>query len=172
MISEDTGETVVSDAEPDDETRRLLHRTIDGVRTDYAEMAYNTAIAKLIVLTNHLTKSGAPVPRSVAEPLVLMTAPLAPHISEEMWQRLGHAESLAHGPFPDGRPGAAGGRRDRVPDPGQGQGAVADHRRPPTRRRTRCSGPHWRTPRIVELLAGATPRKVVVVPGRMVSIVP
>ena len=77
-----------------------MHRTIDGVSADYVAMAYNTAIAKLIVLTSHLTKSGAPVPRSVAEALVLMTAPLAPHISEEMWQRLGHSESLAHGPFP------------------------------------------------------------------------
>ena len=100
VVSETTGETIVVDTEPDDETLKLLHRTIDGVSTDYVEMAYNTAIAKLIVLTSHLTKSGAPVPRSVAEALVLMTAPLAPHISEEMWQRLGHSESLAHGPFP------------------------------------------------------------------------
>ena len=57
---------MVDDQDPDDETRKLLHRTIDGVRTDYAAMAYNTAIAKLIVLTNHLTKSGAPAPRSVS----------------------------------------------------------------------------------------------------------
>ena len=85
VVSETTGETIVVDAEPDEETRKLLHRTIDGVSTDYVEMAYNTAIAKLIVLTSHLTKSAAPVPRSVAEALVLMTAPLAPHISEELW---------------------------------------------------------------------------------------
>ncbi|MCA1481548.1 class I tRNA ligase family protein, partial [Bradyrhizobium sp. NBAIM08] len=104
VVSETTGETVVSDDEPDPATRRLLHRTIDGVRADYATMGYNTAIAKLIVLTNHLTKSGRPVPRPVAEALVLMTAPLAPHISEEMWARLGHPESLAHGPFPQADP--------------------------------------------------------------------
>ena len=96
-------------------TERLLHRTIDGVRPTTPSMAYNTAIAKLIVLTNHLTKSGGPVPRSVAEPLVLMTAPLAPHVSEEMWQRMGHAESLAHGPFPGRRSGAAGRRHVEYP---------------------------------------------------------
>ena len=50
---------VVDDAEPDDATLRLLHRTIDGVRADYAALRFNTAIAKLIELTNHLTKAGA-----------------------------------------------------------------------------------------------------------------
>ena len=58
IVDEYTGEVTVTDAEPDPETLTLLDRTIDGVRTDYAEMAYNTAIAKLIVLTNHLTKAG------------------------------------------------------------------------------------------------------------------
>ena len=110
VVSEDTGETTVVDEAPDLETLKLLHRTIDGVTTDYAAMSYNTAIAKLIVLTNHLTKSAAPTPRVVAEALVLMTAPLAPHISEELWSRLGHSGSLAHGPFPVGRSGAAGRR--------------------------------------------------------------
>ncbi|MDJ0114869.1 class I tRNA ligase family protein, partial [Rhodococcus erythropolis] len=61
----------------------------------------NTAAAKLIEYNNHLTKAfpgGAP--RAAVEPLVLMLAPLAPHLAEELWSRLGHTESLAHGPFP------------------------------------------------------------------------
>ena len=80
----------------------VLHRTIAGVHADYAALHYNTAAAKLIELNNHLTKAygGAGVPRSVAEPLVLMLAPLTPHIAEELWSRLGHDASLAHGPFP------------------------------------------------------------------------
>lgn len=171
VVSEESGETVVSDEEPDIETVRLLHRTIDGVRADYAAMGYNTAIAKLIVLTNHLTKSGAPVPRPVAEALVLMTAPLAPHISEEMWARLGHARSLAHGPFPQADPELL--VAEQIEYPIQVKGKV----------RARISvdvgvgGSDLEAlalaePRIAELLAGATPRKVVVVPGKMISIVP
>ena len=171
VVSETTGETIVVDAEPDEETRKLLHRTIDGVSTDYVEMAYNTAIAKLTVLTSHLTKSAAPVPRSVAEALVLMTAPLAPHISEELWQRLGHSESLAHGPFPVADPALLVAEVFEYPI--QVKGKVR------ARITVAADAPvddvqatALAEPRIVELLAGAAPRKVVVVPGKMISIVP
>ena len=171
VVSETTGDTVVSDDEPDPETLRLLHATIDGVRADYASMGYNTAIAKLIVLTNHLTKSGAPVPRSVAEALVLMTAPLAPHIAEEMWSRLGHERSLAHGPFPQADPALL--VADQVEYPIQVKGKVrARITLDATAAQSDIEAAALAEPRIVELLAGATPRKVVVVPGKMVSIVP
>ncbi len=92
----------VTDEEPDAETLRALHRAIAGVHSDYAALHYNTAAAKLIELNNHLTKAyGATgVPRAVAEPLVLMMAPLTPHVAEELWSLLGHEGSLAHGPFP------------------------------------------------------------------------
>nr|WP_240757728.1 leucine--tRNA ligase [Nakamurella flava] len=171
VVSEQTGEVVVADVEPDAETRKILHRTIDGVRTDYAAMGYNTAIAKLYMLTNHLTKSSSPVPRSVAEALVLMTAPLAPHIAEEMWSRLGHSGSLAHGPFPEADPAEL--VEDAVEYPIQVKGKVR------SRITVAADAPAavieaaaLADPKIVELLAGATPRKVVVVPGKMVSIVP
>jgi leucyl-tRNA synthetase len=171
VVDENTGDTVVSDAEPDPETQRLLHRTIDGVRADYAAMAYNTAIAKLIVLTNHLTKSGAPVPRSVAESLVLMTAPLAPHIAEEMWARLGHARSLAHGPFPEADPALL--IAEQVEYPIQVKGKVrARITIDATAAASDIEAAALAEPKIVELLAGAAPRKVVVVPGKMISIVP
>jgi leucyl-tRNA synthetase len=99
VVSEDTGELTVSDEAPTVETLRVLHRTIAGVAEDMAAMRINTAIAKLIVLNNHLTSLPA-VPRSVAESLVLMTAPIAPHLAEELWQRLGHERSLGHEPLP------------------------------------------------------------------------
>jgi leucyl-tRNA synthetase len=99
VVSEETGEVTVADVEPSVETLRVLHRTIAEVGEDMAGMRINTAIAKLIVLNNHLTSLDA-VPRSVAEQLVLMTAPVAPHLAEELWSRLGHERSLAHEPFP------------------------------------------------------------------------
>jgi leucyl-tRNA synthetase len=171
VVSEQTGDSVVTDDAPDEQTLKLLHRTIDGVTADYAAMSYNTAIAKLIVLTNHLTKSAAPTPRVVAEALVLMTAPLAPHIAEELWSRLGHDTFLAHGPFPVADPALL--VADEIEYPIQVKGKV----------RSRVSVPADATAeqvqaaamadeKIVELLAGTPPRKVVVVPGKMVSIVP
>ena len=171
IVDEHTGETTVVDEEPDIETATLVARTVDGVRTDYAAMAYNTAIAKLIVLTNHLTKSGARVPRSVAEALVLMTAPLAPHVSEELWRRLGHDTSLARGPFPQADTDLL--VADTVEYPIQVKGkvrariTVAADAKP-----AEIEAAALAEDKVVELLAGVVPRKVVVVPGRMVSIVP
>ena len=99
VVDETTGELTVVDESADEETRRLVAKTIVGVREDYEGMRLNTAIAKLIVLNNHLTGLGA-VPREAVEALVLMTAPVAPHIAEEIWKRLGHEHSLAHEDFP------------------------------------------------------------------------
>jgi leucyl-tRNA synthetase len=99
VVDEETGEVRVTDAPVDEETARVLHRTIDAVGRDYANLSFNTAIARMIELNNALTKLEA-VPREAAEQLVLMVAPLAPHIAEELWRRLGHEESLAHHPFP------------------------------------------------------------------------
>jgi leucyl-tRNA synthetase len=101
IVDEATGEVTVVDAEDvDEDTLRALHKAIDGVRGDLEGMRFNTAIAKVTELNNHLTKVGGPVPRSVAEPLVLMVAPLAPHIAEELWRRLGHTDSVVHQDFP------------------------------------------------------------------------
>jgi leucyl-tRNA synthetase len=103
VVSEEAGEPVVADIEADEQTRKLTHRTIDTVRTDMTALRFNTAIARLIELNNHLTKLDA-VPREVAEVLVLLVAPFAPHLAEELWSRLGHDRSLAYEPYPTADP--------------------------------------------------------------------
>jgi leucyl-tRNA synthetase len=103
IVDEETGSLVVSEEQADEETRRLLHRTIDAVRSDLDGLRANTAIARLTELNNHLVRTGV-TPREVAEPLVLMVAPLAPHLAEELWSRLGHADSLAYVDFPEADP--------------------------------------------------------------------
>ncbi|MEU8734637.1 leucine--tRNA ligase [Streptomyces tendae] len=103
VVDEDTGELSVADvAESDIDagTLRALHKAVDGVRQDLEGMRFNTAIAKVTELNNHLTKAGGPVPRSVAERLVLLVAPLAPHVAEELWRKLGHESSVVHEDFP------------------------------------------------------------------------
>ncbi|WP_030397441.1 leucine--tRNA ligase [Kitasatospora purpeofusca] len=99
IVSETSGELVVTDEEPDEATLRALHKAVDGVRADMAGLRFNTAVAKAIELNNYLVKRGS-TPRSVAEQVVLMVAPLAPHIAEELWRRLGHGDSLAHTDYP------------------------------------------------------------------------
>ena len=102
VVDEQTGALRVADAEAPAETLRALHRSIAGVRDGMRTLRFNIAIAKLTELTNHLTTAyaGGEVPVSVAEPLVLMLAPLAPHIAEELWSMLGHPQSLTWEPFP------------------------------------------------------------------------
>ncbi|MFH8256110.1 leucine--tRNA ligase [Streptomyces roseolus] len=100
IVDEATGEATVVDTAPDEDTLRALHKAIDGVAQDMAAMRFNTAIAKITELNNHLTKAGGAVSRPVAEQLVLLVAPLAPHIAEELWRRLGHTDSVVHQDFP------------------------------------------------------------------------
>ncbi|MGW9189962.1 leucine--tRNA ligase [Streptomyces rubiginosohelvolus] len=100
VVDEEAGEVTVVDTEPGEDTLRALHKAIDGVGQDMAGMRFNTAIAKVTELNNHLTKAGGPLSRSVAERLVLLIAPLAPHIAEELWRRLGHTDSVVHQDFP------------------------------------------------------------------------
>ncbi|MGP5364312.1 leucine--tRNA ligase [Brachybacterium tyrofermentans] len=99
VVDEESGDLTVSDEPADLATKQATHRAIDGVNRDMAQMHFNTAIAKLIELVNHLTKVGA-APREAVEPLVLMVSPLAPHLAEELWSRLGHDESISRVAYP------------------------------------------------------------------------
>ena len=99
VVDEATGASTVTEEPADEATRTVLHETIAGVRDDMEHFRFNTAISKLIVLTNHLTKVGT-APREVIEPLTIMLAPLAPHIAEEIWEMLGHTETITYVPFP------------------------------------------------------------------------
>lgn len=172
VVDEETGALRVSDAQPDDATARLLHKTIAEVRAEFADLRNNIALAALIKLTNHLTKefekTGAP--RGAVEPLVIMLAPLAPHVAEELWHRLGHDELLVHGPFPEVDPELL--IDDTIEIAVQVKGkvksriTVAVDADEATLREMALSDD-----KIVPLLDGA-PRKVIVVPGRLVNIVP
>ena len=99
VVNEETGACVVTDDALDEKTLKILNNTIAEVTVEMEAMRPNTAIAKLIVLNNHLT-SLPHVPRAAVEPLVLMLSPIAPHICEEMWSKLGHTKSIAHADWP------------------------------------------------------------------------
>jgi leucyl-tRNA synthetase len=172
VVDEHTGEIrVVGDGDLDTEMLRLLHRTIAGVSEDYAALRNNTAVAKLIEYTNHLTKQHRDsVPRAAVEPLVLMLAPLAPHLAEELWQRLGSATSLAHGPFPVADPAYL--VEDAVEYPVQVNGKVRGRITVPADADAdTMEAAALADEKVQAFLAGATPKKVIVVAGRLVNLV-
>ena len=92
----------VRDGEPTDAQSRALHQTIAKVTADIEGLRFNTAIAALMEFTNTASKWET-LPRELARQFVLLLAPLAPHIAEELWQRLGHGESLAYAAWPEAR---------------------------------------------------------------------
>ena len=175
LVDENTGELNVSDeVEPSDELRKALHRTIDGVRADMEALRINTAISKLIALNDKLGKEirdrGTAAPRSVAEPLVQMLSPMCPHVGEELWSRLGHDDTITYVPYPVADPALLAD--DTVEIPVQVNGKVrsrvvvaADVSKDDLEATALAD------PRLIEALAGATPKKVIVVPGRMVNVV-
>ncbi|MEU4764107.1 leucine--tRNA ligase [Actinosynnema sp. NPDC023794] len=171
LVDETTGELRVTDSDPGEDALRLLHKTIAGVHDDFANLRYNTAGAKLIELNNHVTKhfpGGAP--RVLAEPLALMLAPLSPHVAEELWARLGHTESLAHGPFP-----VADEKylvEDAVEYPIQVNGKVkARVVVAASASAAEVEAAALAEEKVAELMDGGAPRKVIVVPGRLVNVV-
>jgi leucyl-tRNA synthetase len=105
VVDETNGVTCVSDSGivSDEPLYHLLHRTIDAVGSQYGDLRYNVAIARLIEFNNAITRyaqdRGA-APREAVEALVLLVAPLAPHIAAELWERLGHDDPIDDAAFP------------------------------------------------------------------------
>ena len=90
--------TVVESA-PTLEHQRLLHQTIKKVTEDIDGLRFNTAISQMMVFTNEMTKAGQRS-RALLEPFVLILAPFAPHLAEELWEVLGHRPSVSQQPWP------------------------------------------------------------------------
>lgn len=173
VIDEHTGEIRVTDEQPDTDMLRALHKTIAGVREDYDALRFNTAVAKLTELNNLITKtysSASGSPRVLVEPLVLMVAPLTPHLAEELWSRLGHEESLAHGPFPEADEQYL--VEDTVEYPIQFNGKVRSRVVvPASAGQDEVRSAALADEKIRAALQGAEPRKVIIVPGRLVNVV-
>ncbi len=173
MVDEDTGASRVVDTPATPELRKLLHRMIEGIRSDMDGLRFNTAIAKLIELNNALTQEAAATgstPLEIASPMIHMLAPLCPHMAEELWGRLGHSQTLTFEPFPVFDPQLL--IDDTFEYPVQINGKVRSRLVVPT-------GTDLATvqalvlsdPKVLAALGGQTPKKVVVVPGRMVNLV-
>jgi leucyl-tRNA synthetase len=132
-------------------------------------LRFNTAIAKLIELNNHVTKMAA-TPREVAEPLVQLLAPIAPHIGEELWRRLGHSETIAYVRPPVADPALLVDATVEYPVQVNGKvrariTVAADASEADVEATALADA------KVQALLAGAAPRKVIVVPAKMVNVV-
>jgi leucyl-tRNA synthetase len=99
LYCDEAGKLIIDDNEPDAKQMKLLHRTIKKVGDDTASLSFNTAISRMMEFVNELTPQEKR-PRKLLEPFVLLLAPYAPHLAEELWEKLGHTQSLAYEPWP------------------------------------------------------------------------
>ena len=170
VVDETTGQVHVAEGELDEKTLKLLNQTIHDVTIEMEGMRPNTAISKLIVLNNHLTSLEA-TPRPAVEPLILMLSPIAPHICEELWNRLGHQESIAHADWPTWEERYLG--QDTVTAVVQVKGKVRGKLEvSPDISADELQAKALALPAIQERLGGKEPRKVIVKAPKIVSVVP
>ena len=171
VVDEASGEVSVVDASLTEDDLKALHRTVAGVRDDYAHLRDNTVAAKLIEYVNYLTKAypdGAP--RAAVEPLVQMVSPLAPHIAEELWSVLGHADTITFEPFPEFEEQWL--TDDTVEVPVQINGKVKARIDVATdASKDDLEAAALADDRVAGLIDGKTVVKVIAIPGRMVNLV-
>ncbi len=177
LIDENTGLSRCVETPADRGTLRVLHKAIKGVRRDMECLGLNTAVSKLIEVNNHIGSLDAP-PVSVAAPLILMLAPLAPHIAEELWHRVmrlprdadaARGSILLH-PFPIADETLAAD--DEVEIPVSIMGKLRSKVMVPAGSDAQAIEAAARAdPRVQELMEGKPIKKVIVVPGRMINFV-
>jgi leucyl-tRNA synthetase len=154
---------------PDRDTLRKLHQTVQKVTEDLDGMRFNTAIAAMMEFTNYLTKLDVR-PRTVLEPFVLLLAPFAPHLAEELWRALGGQGTLAYEPWPKFDPSLT--KADEIEVPVQINGKLRARLQVPAGiDKAALEKRALADERIRELIAGKQVRKVIIVPGKLVNIV-
>ncbi|NOS55383.1 MAG: class I tRNA ligase family protein [Cyclobacteriaceae bacterium] len=99
LIHDQSGNLKVSEAEPTREELKVLHKTIKKVEQDIENFSFNTSVSEFMICVNELGSLKCNK-RAIVEPLVIALSPFAPHIAEELWEKLGHSESILTATYP------------------------------------------------------------------------
>ncbi|MEM9419853.1 MAG: leucine--tRNA ligase [Planctomycetota bacterium] len=172
FVNEETGESLVTHDNPSDDLERATHKTIKRVTEAMDSMSFNVAIAALIELNNELVKLPT-VPKWVGEVVARLLAPIAPHVAEEIWERLGHyvpGTTVADAAWPNFNPELL--VEDTVEYPVQVMGKMRGKITVPADADEDAIVEAAKQEENVAVhLEGKTIRKVIVVPGRMVNLI-
>jgi leucyl-tRNA synthetase len=160
----------LTDAPMDREQLRMLHATIKKVTDDLETLGFNTAISQLMICLNAFSGDRKPLPRTAAEAYVLLLAPFAPHLGEELWESLGHTQSLAYEPWPAADESYLKVTEVEVLIQVQGK-PKARILMPADADEAAQKAIALAHPDVIAALAGRPVRKVICVPGRLVNIV-
>jgi len=171
IVDQETGDLhkAVQDTAPDADTLRILHQTIQKVTQDIEGFAFNTAISQMMIFVNHLGRCDVR-PKTVLEQFVLILSPFAPHICEELWEKLGHCTTLAYEPWPAFDPELAKAQQVEIAVQVLGKikdkiVVAADASEAELEKVALASQ------KVQAAIAGKQPKKVIVIKGRLVNIV-
>jgi leucyl-tRNA synthetase len=169
LFYDENGQWLVEDGEPSKEEYKVLHTCIKKVQEDLERFSFNTCVSAFMIAVNDLRRLNVRK-RAILEPMAVLIAPFAPHLAEELWHQLGHADSVVEAAYPEWAeswlqedsvtyPVSINGKKRAtidlpvdLPVPDIEQAAL-------------------QTPEIQKWLEGLTVRKTIVVPGRMINIV-
>jgi len=173
IVDEDTGEPRPAATELPEALDKLTHRTIRDVRDNFGELRFNVAIARMTELNNALAQFVArdgTVPRPVAEALVLLTFPLAPHVAAELWEKLGHRQRIDDEPFPAADPAALSEESVTIPVTldGKARGTITIDR---FASEGEAAAAARRLATVTALLADREVVRVIYVPGAIINLV-
>jgi leucyl-tRNA synthetase len=151
------------------ESLKTLHKTIKKVQEDIENFSFNTSVSQFMICVNELTAQGCHE-RSVLEPLAVIISPYAPHIAEELWHRLGHDGSISRVPFPKFNSEYLVESSKEYPVSLNGKTKFfielpLDLGKDQIDEIIRNDG------RTLKMLEGSEPKKVIVVPGKIINIV-
>jgi leucyl-tRNA synthetase len=169
LFHDNTGNFIVTNDKPSAEEYKALYKTIQKVEQDINNLSFNTSVSEFMICVNTLTQLKCHK-KDVLEKLLIVLSPFAPHIAEELWEKLGHKESIIKAAYPEFNPEYV--KEDSFEYPIMINGKL----------RTKITFELVKNPREIEAetianevvqkwLEGKAPKKVVVVPGKIVNVV-
>jgi len=159
----------VTDEKPSPEELKTLHKTIKKVDEDIANFSFNTSVSSFMIAVNELTALKCNK-REILEPLIVLISPYAPHIAEEIWNRLGHTTSISTVKFPEFNPAYLVESVKKYPISFNGKMRFILEF-PLDLTKEELEKQVMQNERTIKQLDGRTPKKVIVVPGKIVNIV-
>ena len=159
----------VTDEAPTAEMLKTLHKTIKKVNEDIENFSFNTSVSQFMICVNELSSLKCHH-KAILEPLAVLVAPFAPHIAEELWKRLGNAESVTYAPYPIHEEKYL--QEDSKEYPVSFNGKVRFKRAFPTDMPiAEIEQAILADPQTAEQLQGKAPKKIIVVPNRIINVV-
>ncbi len=159
----------VTNAAPTQDHLKTLHKTIKKVQEDIENFSFNTSVSTFMIACNELTSQKC-TSKDVLEPLLVLISPYAPHIAEELWSKLGHKESISTVDFPKFDGSHLVERSKNYPISFNGKMRFTMEL-PMDMSKDAIEKAVMAHEKTQEQLAGRTPKKIIVVPGKIVNIV-